>query len=337
MRKLAPKLDLRGDTRKAKAWIPWAQRQLDRLKLLLVGQPINRVLRPISGVAVYVRSVHDIDFIRIAVALKKEEEACQADFTFNISGNDVDFTSELSGLADKTFWEFGDGEFEISSLNPSHTYPAPGSYTARLMGYNLDTTAPVSDKTITFTSETRGDGASAVSHADSYSLWSALPWSSGGNRSRFLASYTASIWRTFGGIITATIPLQDIASAPAVLSGKAIIYVTGNWLTYIVIGASVLPIVKKVSGSDLGLSTRSDFAAPNDSVADLISVGVPMVESSVKIIDASDIEPWTIIPDDPAVWGSNTGWSGLSSSMSGLLKVIPYTCVSIKEKIITIV
>jgi hypothetical protein len=74
MRNRAPLLDLRGNTFAAKRWIPWAQRQLDRLKLLVGGNPVNRVLRPVIGTAVYVRSVEGHDFIRIHVAIV--EEAC---------------------------------------------------------------------------------------------------------------------------------------------------------------------------------------------------------------------------------------------------------------------
>ncbi len=71
MRKRAPQYDLRGDTRKAKKWIPWAQQQIKRLKNLNAGNTVNKVLRPVFGVAVYLRSIGDFDYIRIAVALAK--------------------------------------------------------------------------------------------------------------------------------------------------------------------------------------------------------------------------------------------------------------------------
>lgn len=70
MRNRTPKLILQGNQRQAKKWIPWATKALDRIKNLTVEGLADKVLRPVTGVAVHVRSVNDIDFIRIAVALK---------------------------------------------------------------------------------------------------------------------------------------------------------------------------------------------------------------------------------------------------------------------------
>jgi hypothetical protein len=330
---------LRGDTRKAKAWIPWAAKQLDRLKHLMAGQPVSTVLRPVNGTAVYVRSVNDIDFIRIVVAkLLEAEDPCTADFTTIISGLNASFTSTLGGLANATFWDFGDGQFEstVWDANPSHTYSEAGTYNVTLRGYQWKSGAP-SPSPLTGTFERRDDAASAVSHADSYSKWINLNWIVGGDRSQFLATGGGGVWRTFGGKMIVTFPLQDIASHPDVIAKTSIIYVTGRWLTYIVIGNSLTPIIKKISGSDLGLNVRLASTMANDNVAGIIPSSTPMIESSIQFIDASDVEPWTIIPDDPAVYGSNTGWTGLFGALLGAaVHVIPYDCIALKTKQVTV-
>ncbi len=91
MRTRSPQYDLRGDTRKAKKWIPWAQQQLRRLKNLNAENPVNKVLRPVHGVAVYLKSVNAFDYIRIAVTLIVSK--CNLTLTMTaLGGKQVNFS-----------------------------------------------------------------------------------------------------------------------------------------------------------------------------------------------------------------------------------------------------
>lgn len=44
----------------------------------------------------------------------------------------IQFTNTTSGLANKWSWDFGDGNKDSVTFNPSHTYAAPGTYKVRL-------------------------------------------------------------------------------------------------------------------------------------------------------------------------------------------------------------
>ena len=71
-----------------------------------------------------------------------------ADFTFASNGLSVDFTDVSVGPNIQSYaWDFGDGNTD-GNMNPSHTYAAPGTYTACLIASsacNADTTClPVS-------------------------------------------------------------------------------------------------------------------------------------------------------------------------------------------------
>ena len=62
------------------------------------------------------------------------EDGVNADFSFSVSGLNVDFTdtsSSNSGNVVSWFWDFGDGGVSTSA-NPSHTYSVPGAYTVNL-------------------------------------------------------------------------------------------------------------------------------------------------------------------------------------------------------------
>jgi hypothetical protein len=146
MRKRAPLLDLGGDKFAAKRWIPWAQRQLDRLKLLVGGDPINRLLRPVNGTLVHIRSVGGNDFIRIEVA-QGGEYSCEFPTVFTCPDNCSDFQLRCwsphnavgfwmrtpLGYWDNYHWDFGDGNTldgdQSTAWSISHEYDAPGTYT----------------------------------------------------------------------------------------------------------------------------------------------------------------------------------------------------------------
>ncbi len=90
MRNRAPQYDLRGDTRKAKTWIPWAQQQIKRLRNLNADNPVNKVLRPVIGVGIWLRSVGDYDYIRIVVS--KLVDKCKLTATLTaLGGSEVNF------------------------------------------------------------------------------------------------------------------------------------------------------------------------------------------------------------------------------------------------------
>ncbi len=59
------------------------------------------------------------------------KDAPEADFSFSVSGNDVDFTKTSSGDPETFSWDFGDGETSTIQ-NIGHTYAASGDYTVTL-------------------------------------------------------------------------------------------------------------------------------------------------------------------------------------------------------------
>ena len=66
--------------------------------------------------------------IQIESALPVEMQISASSNLVNISNATVDFTALLSG-AEEIFWDFGDGSFDTSQTQISHTYNSPGIYT----------------------------------------------------------------------------------------------------------------------------------------------------------------------------------------------------------------
>ena len=69
-----------------------------------------------------------------SVTVIQSNQAPIADFSFNISGLNVNFTDTSSGNGDNFvnwFWDFGDGDVSTSA-NPNHTYSVPGAYSVSL-------------------------------------------------------------------------------------------------------------------------------------------------------------------------------------------------------------
>ncbi len=140
MRKTTPKLVLQGNTILAKKWIPWATKALDRIKNLT--GVVNQILRPVTGVAVHVRSVNNIDFIRIAVALA---EKCKMNFTAVQQAGSSPwpvlftpaYTTEDGQTSSRAFWDFGDGNDDsiIVSSPQLHQYDNTGIYSVFARGW----------------------------------------------------------------------------------------------------------------------------------------------------------------------------------------------------------
>ncbi|MFK8037449.1 MAG: T9SS type A sorting domain-containing protein [Crocinitomicaceae bacterium] len=78
-------------------------------------------------------------------------------FTFTQSGLNVDFTSTTMGV-DSLWWDFGDNSTGTDDLNPSHTYPGPGTYNVWLYAFN-DCMTKALFKTITIQSNGIGEEA----------------------------------------------------------------------------------------------------------------------------------------------------------------------------------
>jgi len=57
------------------------------------------------------------------------------DFSYTQSGNDVTFTTTATGV-DSVWWDFGDVSLGTDNLNPTHTYPGPGTYNVWLYSFN---------------------------------------------------------------------------------------------------------------------------------------------------------------------------------------------------------
>ncbi|WP_157974354.1 PKD domain-containing protein [Lewinella sp. IMCC34183] len=82
----------------------------------------------------------------------------------------VTFTAQANRMTDLR-WDFGDGTTAAGEENPSHTFPAPGTYTVTLTG-----TSVAGDCPATYTTElTVGGGPTASFTADTYEGCAPLP------------------------------------------------------------------------------------------------------------------------------------------------------------------
>ena len=59
-----------------------------------------------------------------------------ADFNFNRNFLSVNFNSSTTTNADSVYWQFGDGT-DTSFANPTHMYPAAGTYVVSLYAFNI--------------------------------------------------------------------------------------------------------------------------------------------------------------------------------------------------------
>ncbi len=146
MRSTTPKLVLQGDVRKAKKWIPWATKALNRIKNLSIEGLANKVFRPVTGVAVHVWSVNNIDRIRIAVqtiggcrnAFEELEIVNPSPFQTRFTAHHWDDTGKKVSEPGSTRWGYyiyGDGTVQtITSVGTlrDHTYPSAGEYDVTL-------------------------------------------------------------------------------------------------------------------------------------------------------------------------------------------------------------
>ncbi|MDG1331415.1 MAG: PKD domain-containing protein [Crocinitomicaceae bacterium] len=74
--------------------------------------------------------------------------SCNADFTWSVSGNTVQFTNTSSGTNNHDWW-FDDGT-SSTDTNPAHTYAAPGTYTICLYSYYLDSIGGFCDDSVCY-------------------------------------------------------------------------------------------------------------------------------------------------------------------------------------------
>ncbi len=346
MRSTNPHLVLQGNQRDAKKWIPWATKALDRIKNLSVEGTANKVFRPVAGVAIHVHSVNDIDRIRIAAGIKKR---CSVNFTFEVTGLTVDFVGELKGSATRYFWDFGDGQFsdEISS-SLSHTYYEAGTYIVTVKGYEPVVADQYDALVITLANTAKL--ATHDSNANAHALWDSLPWipTAISAEAGFRVSYWDSplgepsdTWTYRAFETTITIPLQNIAGFDSVINGRALIWIEGLYLKYTTNWLNEpsppYPILETVSGSDLGLSVLNlPIGLPQERIAGVIDVGVPMVESEIRVTDSGD---WGILDDPKPLAGGNPktlGWGTLDNDTGMRLRMAGYKCISVKQKSITV-
>ncbi len=338
MRKRTPTYDLRGDKRKAKKWIPWSQQQIERLKDLNAANAVNKVLRPAIGVGVLLRSVGGYDFIRIVVSAKRE---CKISFTTEIVGLTVTFTSKFVEPASKVFWDFGDGEYS-TALNPVHTYDVAGNYTVTAKGYAPADYIDGSPRITPFVigSAERKFGGHPASNVQAYADFVADSWvSSGVKTNEYTVSWQASPekWDYTALRLNATIPLQDFIGK--ITPGKAIIYVTGQWLSYTRRGSEGrYPVVEEASGSTgLGLNMRESSTSPQENIAGEINSNIPLVETVVRAMDSSATDPYGILPDPKPTYSSE-GWVSYihGTTQIGRLNVLPFSCINVKSQTLTV-
>ena len=87
---------------------------------------------------------NDYDGIAIDDVLVQEAPATTADFITSCNGSTITFTDQSTSCPSSHLWDFGDPASGVANTsaqaNPSHTYPAAGTYTV-----TLTVTAPCSD------------------------------------------------------------------------------------------------------------------------------------------------------------------------------------------------
>lgn len=381
MRSWAPRLVLQGDTRRTKTWIPWASKWLDRLKNVL-GQsvPINKsawVVPPRhsqgykkpGGIFVHVKTVQGIDTIRI-FAQPIIEVGCldSAKYQFVVTGLDVEFTPDIELCFGKYHWDFGDNQYAFTAVqgNPyTHTYTRPGTYSVKLTAYETDPLNTDSeDIEVTYEDYhgSMGDRtwpSSFNSHAEAYANTFALGWEPGVPFSLyearyvevpglpFLNNWTVMLARDVGF----GVPFSQIASNPSVVSGKAFVYIWGDWTAYTSNdddGASK-PFVSVLSGSNPGMTTYEKKDSSSDSmIATMVDITEPLVDSIYAILDQSDIFPPAIMPDPQTMtpglfFDSWSGWhcNNLVPNVFDpgfrRLRVLPYSKKKELTKIVTVV
>ncbi len=63
------------------------------------------------------------------------QDSIEIDFTFTQTLLDISFTA-ITNNVDSVWWDFGDNSTGSSLLNPTHTYPGPGTYNVWLYSFN---------------------------------------------------------------------------------------------------------------------------------------------------------------------------------------------------------
>jgi hypothetical protein len=374
MRKLAPLLDLEGNVRKAKRWIPWAQQQMKRLKGLNVDELVNQTLRPINGCIVTLKSVLGNDYIRINV-LQEEPDECEYDWDYVVAGDTVTFdhnSNECPGFGfDRFFWDFGDGQFsELGDTTHEYgdfyeTDPA-GNYEVTLYSFTRDipNLQPAIDFPTVFERKGGWGFLSDVGHADGWANYAVggSPWQiqGGSLQSSKHRAWVRTIccppedqWMHESHRATHTIPLSDLASNPAVIAGKAFIFLRGGW--HIWYESSDFEnenvIWHPISGTDIrdhghgGMKHFWKSSGNQEFLAGILDQDVPLVDGVFSCVgdpNGSAGSPYgtenyyNMIALDPEPLGRNqVGWFTWSSK-DAQLEIIPYTKKKVITKTITI-
>lgn len=311
MRTKAPKLILQGDTRRAKPWIPWAEKWLKRLKNALGDIPINQCNWVVGGdraVFVHVRSVVGIDRIRIFVKQPKEEGCLDsAAFTFTTTGLTVFLTPDPILCRAGTFWDFGDNQYKRGTLGQgtiSHTYERAGTYSVKLISYTVDTVDSLPDLEVTNNGTTDMWKSSsfgfswAACHANYITKTFSTSAISGG--SEYYGKKTGAFYNIFEQKDSYLLPLLTWDGEAALATGRVIAYLTGAFTSYIAYdddGASK-PIGDTISGSNLGTTAFELATDPvGTNIATLIDHTQPMVDTVITLQDQSATDPSAQLPD----------------------------------------
>ena len=93
------------------------------------------------------------------------DEECEADFSYDDNGLDVDFYDESTGNYTDVYWDFGDGFGDSEDLNPSYTYFAAGTYEVCLYIYD-DVWGSCDAEYCEFVTVTGGGGGGGGCEAD---------------------------------------------------------------------------------------------------------------------------------------------------------------------------
>lgn len=315
MRNRTPKLIFQGNQREAKKWIPWAMKALTRIKNLTVTGIANKVLRPVTGVAVHVWSVNDIDRIRIAVALKGGckfpiiDPATTIVSEFQLECPEPDeskrrihfealFGVESPVVGRTNKWDFDDPSGGINPSNTDTTVRAYGS------GTTFSPTLTVGDGFVPATSLViEGKTGTGASNAIAYADWVSKPWTTAGFGAAGLLwrhEDTGSFPRKkyTGTRITVT---YDITGT-YILDPRNTAFIYGTLFSFV----GLFGLIPHGSG------IKSDYDGVTQSVDDPgfeFTDLTPAIGNSALVVVYTDLNNYAMLPNVSDFGGDQTGYT----------------------------
>jgi hypothetical protein len=315
MRSTYPHLHLQGNTQKAKLWISWATKALNRIKNLTEEGIANKVLRPMAGVAIHVRSVNNIDYIRIAVAqivggckfpivdlgttiVSEFQLSCPeaGEPARRIHFSNADLYSTVPVAERTCVWDFDDPTTGGNPANvdeTARTYTNAGTYSPTLTVGDLQ--LPIDFASSSIESKIGVGATNAAAHAD----WVSNSWGSSGA--------PLLMWRLRKNGFGQFEYVAHRATITYNLTGLYILDVRNTAFIY----ASLTSLVGNPGLIPHGSGIKSDFDAVTITVD---TAGAEFTDLTSEIGNVSitvaytDLNDYSILPGISAAPGDQTGY-----------------------------